>query len=114
MSVDTALRVYATVTGPTAIFTTLEGVDEPFSATAGEDIRQVIVQRAATEARRAASAVELVTSGDHGEHRILVDSDGGIHRAKSAELVIEVPQVTEASEGKEVGTQAQEQGARTG
>ncbi|GAA1738778.1 AAA family ATPase [Microbacterium paludicola] len=111
MSVDTARRVYATVTGPTAIFTTLEGVDEPFSATAGEDIRQVIVQRAAAEARHAASAVELVTFGDHGEHRILVDSDGGIRRVKSAELVIDVRGVIEASEGKEVGTQAQEQEA---
>ncbi|MEL5990704.1 AAA family ATPase [Microbacterium phosphatis] len=111
MSVDTTLRVYATVTGSSAIFTTPAGVDEPLAATSGEDIRQVIVQRAATEARHAASAVELVTSGDHGDHRILVDSDGGIHRAKSAERRTEVPQFAEASEGKEVSTLAQEQEA---
>jgi MinD-like ATPase involved in chromosome partitioning or flagellar assembly len=72
------LRAYATVTGLTATFVTPDGRREPLTAAPDEDIRHVLVQRAADEARRAGNAVELITSGDRGEHRLLVATDGSI------------------------------------
>ncbi|MFK4805026.1 hypothetical protein ACI3KX_04115, partial [Microbacterium sp. ZW CA_36] len=71
-------RTYATVTGPHATFVTLDGHAEPVTATAGEDIRQAIVRRAADEARRTGTPIELVTSGDRGAHRLLVDPAGDL------------------------------------
>ena len=70
----TPLRAYATVTGPTAIFTTPDGHREHVT-TAG-DIRAEVVRRATTEARRTGTPVELVTSGDHGDHHLLITTDG--------------------------------------
>ncbi|MEJ1154627.1 AAA family ATPase [Microbacterium marmarense] len=78
MSLDTNLRAYATVTGPTATFTTPDGKSEPIAAGRHEDIRQMIVQRAAVEARRTGTPVELITSGDRGDHQLLVSIDGAI------------------------------------
>ncbi|HEY9309506.1 MAG TPA: AAA family ATPase, partial [Microbacterium sp.] len=49
-------------------------------ATGGEDIRQAIVRRAADEARRTGTPIELVTSGDRGAHRLLVDPAGDLTR----------------------------------
>src|SRR5690606_39039607 len=40
------------------------------------DIRQLVLRRAAREARDCGTAVELVTAGDRGEHRLLVDTEG--------------------------------------
>jgi MinD-like ATPase involved in chromosome partitioning or flagellar assembly len=75
------LRAYATVTGLTATFVTPDGRQEPLTAAPDQDIRHMLVQRAADEARRTGSAVELVTSGDRGEHRLLVATDGSIARS---------------------------------
>lgn len=120
MSVDTALRVYASVAGTTAIFTAPDGVDQALTATPGEDIRHLIIQRAAAEARHAASVVELVTSGDQGEYHLVVDALGGVtsvspHRTTRP---VDVPQPVraalefeKASQGKEVSTLAQGQEA---
>lgn len=42
----------------------------------GDDPRQVALRRTVWEARRLGQSIELVTTGDHGEHRILVAPDG--------------------------------------
>ncbi|WP_127817706.1 MinD/ParA family ATP-binding protein [Microbacterium sp. CPCC 204701] len=120
MSVDTALRVYASVTGRTAIFTTPDGVDQAVTASPGDDIRHLIIQRAAAEARHAASVVELITSGDQGDYHLVVDARGGVtssttHRTIPREHLPEpmraVPGFEKTSQGKEVSTLAQEQEA---
>lgn len=120
MSVDTALRVYASVAGSIAIFTTPDGVDHPLTATQGENIRHMIIQRAVAEARHAASAVELVTSGDQGDYHLVVDARGGVasiepHSTAPREHLPEpmraVPEVDETEQGKEVSTLAQGQEA---
>lgn len=71
-------RAFATVTGPTATFVTLDGHTETVAAGGDEDIRQAIVRRATDEARRNGTAVELITAGDRGEHHLLVDADGAL------------------------------------
>jgi len=120
MGVDTTLRVYARVTGATAVFTTPDGVDQRLSAAPGEDIRQMIIQRAASEARHVARAVELVTSGDHGDYHLVVDAHGGVTSASThiaipqedvPEAVPTVRNFEKSSQGKEVSTLAQEQEA---
>lgn len=78
MSIDTQPRAYALVTGPRATFTAPDGSTEPIAASPDEDIRQVILHRAAAEARRHRTAVELVTTGDRGEHHLLVTPDGSV------------------------------------
>lgn len=70
----TPVRAYATVAGPTAVFTTPDGRREHVT-TAG-DIRAEVLRRATEEARRAGIPLELVTSGDHGDHHLLITTDG--------------------------------------
>lgn len=76
MTIDTTPRAYATVTGTGATFIAPDGHSEPITASPDEDIRRVIVQRAAAEARRTGTSLELITSGDRGDHHLLVDSTG--------------------------------------
>src|SRR6478735_5372695 len=71
-------RAYATVTGPTATFITPDGHTEPVTAMGDEDIRHAVVRRATDEARRTGTPVELVTSGDRGEHHLLIDARGAL------------------------------------
>ena len=71
-------RAYATVTGPTATFVAPDGRAEPLTPTGGEDLRQAVVRRAADEARRTGTPVELVTAGDRGQHRLLIDPAGAL------------------------------------
>lgn len=71
-------RAFATVTGPTATFVSPDGRTEPIVATGEEDIRHAIVRRATHEARRTGAPLELVTSGDRGEHHLLVGTDGAL------------------------------------
>lgn len=78
MNTETAPRVYATVTGPTATFVTSDGRTEALAATRTEDIRRAIVRRATDEARRVGVDLELITAGDHGSHHLLVHADGEI------------------------------------
>ncbi|MDL9978618.1 MinD/ParA family ATP-binding protein [Microbacterium sp. ASV49] len=99
MSLDTQLHAHAAVAGPIAEFTTPDGRSEPLTATAEQDIRQVIVQRAAEEAARAGIPVELVTSGDLGDHRILVAADGSLAKpATAAEHATPTPDREEVNE----------------
>ncbi|MHC2999980.1 MinD/ParA family ATP-binding protein [Microbacterium sp. HJ5] len=81
----TTPRAYATVTGPTATFTTPDGHTEPLIVGADEDIRQLIVARTAEEARRSGEPVELVTAGDRGTHRLLITVTGDITEAPDAD-----------------------------
>lgn len=81
----TTPRAYATVTGPTATFTSPDGHTEPLTVSPDEDIRQVIVARTAEEARRSGEPVELVTAGDRGAHRLLITLTGDITEAPDAD-----------------------------
>ncbi|MCK3769388.1 AAA family ATPase [Microbacterium aerolatum] len=83
MTTEAIPRAYATVTGPQATYVSPTGQAEPISASAGEDIRQIVVRRATDEARRAGTALELVTSGDRGEHRLLISATGDITSSQS-------------------------------
>lgn len=69
-------RTYATVTGPHATFVTLDGHAESVTPSGDEDIRHAVVRRATDEARRTGIPIELVTSGDRGEHHLLIDPSG--------------------------------------
>jgi MinD-like ATPase involved in chromosome partitioning or flagellar assembly len=80
MSTAATLRVYATVTGPTATFVSHDGHRESLVATADEDIRAAVMRRATDEARRVGVPLELVTGGDRGEHRLVIATDGGVSR----------------------------------
>lgn len=85
MTTTTVLRARATVTGTSATFLTPDGRLEHLPNPDGDDIRQVIVRRAATDAARTDTPVELVTTGDRGDHHLLIHPDGTItpttHRA---------------------------------
>lgn len=76
MTIEAAPRAYATVTGTVATFITPDGRTEPITASPDEDIRGLVVQRATDEARRTGIAIELITSGDRGEHHLLVSGTG--------------------------------------
>ncbi len=78
MTTTTVLRARATVTGTSATFLTPDGRLEHLPNPDGDDIRQVIVRRAATDAARTETPVELVTTGDRGDHHLLIHPDGTI------------------------------------
>lgn len=109
MSVGTTLRAYATVTGPTATFTTPEGLIEPLWATPTDDIRQMIVRRAIDEARRIGQPVELVTTGDRGEHHLRIDADGTLVTAAASApepATVAAHIESPSQQGREVNTEA--------
>lgn len=78
-------RAYATVSGAHVTFVTLDGHAESISATPDGNVRHAIVRRATDEARRTGAIVELITSGDHGDHRLLVAPDGQLTPLRPAE-----------------------------
>ncbi len=78
MSTVTHLRAYATVTGASARFVAPDGSVDHLDAARAADIRGAVLRRAADEARATGAAIELVTTGDRGEHRLLVDGDGDL------------------------------------
>jgi cellulose biosynthesis protein BcsQ len=110
MSLDTYPRAYASVTGSTATFTSPDGRSEPIAAGSHEDIRQMIVQRAAVEARRAGIPVELVTSGDRGDHHLLVMTDGDIGPVMTSSPTVSVPS-DPSQQREELRQHAQERGS---
>ncbi len=71
-------RAYATVTGPTATYTGTDGHREPIEPAGAEDIRHAVVRRATDEARRTGTPLELITSGDRGDHHLLITADGAL------------------------------------
>jgi MinD-like ATPase involved in chromosome partitioning or flagellar assembly len=107
-------RAYATVTGTHVVFVTLDGHAEPIHAIADEDVRHAIVRRATDEARRSGASLELVTSGDRGDHRLLVTPDGTLTHLESPaapDSPGDQPLRTE-SYGEEVSEQAPQPTAR--
>ncbi|MFE5410174.1 AAA family ATPase [Microbacterium sp. NPDC056569] len=71
-------RAYADVTGRHITFITHDGYGEEIQAETDDDVRHAIVRRATSEARRSGAPLELITSGDHGKHRLLVAPDGQV------------------------------------
>jgi MinD-like ATPase involved in chromosome partitioning or flagellar assembly len=53
----------------------------------GQDARGFVLRRTVWEARRLNQPVELVTAGDHGEHRILVTPDGTVTARDAGENI---------------------------
>ena len=105
MSIVTRPRAHATVTGPTATFTTPDGHAEPLYAGRGEDIRHTVVRRATDEARRTGAPIELVTFGDRGQHHLLVDPDGALQPLTDPEPDSVEELVVDDARGEEVREQ---------
>lgn len=98
-------RAYATVSGPHVTFVTLDGHAESIPTVPDEDVRHAIVRRATDEARRTGATVELITSGDRGDHRLLVAPDGHLTPLEPAEPVAGASTPTQTY-GEEVSEQA--------
>ncbi|MDQ0615320.1 MinD-like ATPase involved in chromosome partitioning or flagellar assembly [Microbacterium sp. W4I4] len=115
MTLEAVPRAYATVTGTDATFITPDGHAEPITAAPDEDIRRIIVQHATDLARRTGVALELITSGDRGEHRLLVSGTGELtsvpatraaERARTASVTeqdADLPVTSEAEDPDEPG-----------
>lgn len=104
-------RAYATVTGPTATFTSPDGRTEPLTADGDEDIRHTVLRRATAEARRTGTPIELVTAGDRGDYRLLVGADGTLNTIDTSAPPTPVPEAAlipeiENSQGEGVREQA--------
>lgn len=83
MSLITTRRTYAHVSGDTAQFTALDGVTETLTADETGDIRQAVIRRATEEAASTGSRVELITTGDRGDHHLVVAGDGAVDAAST-------------------------------
>ncbi|MAO81919.1 MAG: ATPase [Nocardioides sp.] len=111
MSLDTTPRSFATVTGRTATYTAPDGRVEPLAATPGDDIRQMVLQRAVAHARLTGVPVELHTTGDRGDHHLLIEVDGSIGPVETSEeepdaAPDEPPELRSPSQqGEEVNTE---------
>jgi MinD-like ATPase involved in chromosome partitioning or flagellar assembly len=72
-------EAFAEVIGRDAVYRG-PGADKTDSliATSSEDARALVLRRTVWEARRIGGPVQLITAGDHGEHRITVSPDGTI------------------------------------
>ncbi|GEK86610.1 ParA family protein [Microbacterium aerolatum] len=98
MTTETTPRAYATVTGPNATFIAPNGEAEPISAAGDEDIRHIVVRRATDEARRTGTALELITSGDRGEHHLIIGATGDVAAAPTADVIPPPATTPEATE----------------
>lgn len=68
----------AHVTGGSARFTTVDGAEQTLDAPDADGVRRLIVDRVRADAAAAGTAIELRTSGDRGEHRLIVAPSGEI------------------------------------
>lgn len=108
----THARAFAVVTGAAATYTATDGHTEAVRPTADEDIRQTVILRAQLEARRTGTPVELLTSGDRGQYRLLIDADGtyGVaDRIATTTAVVDRP--TQIFHGEGVRERAPQSGA---
>ncbi|MFL0565984.1 ParA family protein [Microbacterium sp. 179-I 1D1 NHS] len=71
-------RAAAHVTGGTARFTAADGAEEMFEAADADAVRRLVVDRVRADAAATGTPIELLTSGDRGEHRLVVDPAGDI------------------------------------
>ncbi|MEW1834203.1 AAA family ATPase [Microbacterium sp. NPDC079995] len=71
-------RAFAHVSGGSARFTTLDGVDQVLDAVDADGVRRLIVDRVRADAAATGIPVELHTSGDRGEHLLVIDPSGDI------------------------------------
>lgn len=71
-------RARVHVTGGTARFTAVDGAEQTFDAPDADGARRLVVDRVRADAAAAGSPVELLTSGDRGEHLLVVDPSGEI------------------------------------
>lgn len=103
-------RTYATISGHRATFVTLDGHSETVEVADNDDPRHAVARRAAVEARRSGAALELITSGDRGDHRLLIGLDGHVTPLE--------PMTTASSDaetnGEEVSERAPRQDPATG
>ena len=106
MSLDTTPRAHATVIGRTATYVAPDGRTEPLSATPGDDIRQMVLQRATAQARVSGVPLELVTTGDHGDHYLLIDADGTISPAAASAPAHDATIADPSQQGEEVNIEA--------
>lgn len=102
-------RVYADVAGRHITFTTHDGYGEEIQAETDADVRHAIVRRATSEARRSGAPLELITSGDHGKHRLLIAPDGQVTPLEPpapASNPPDIPDLHSQTYGEEVSKQA--------
>ncbi|MDQ1124996.1 MinD-like ATPase involved in chromosome partitioning or flagellar assembly [Microbacterium sp. SORGH_AS 505] len=71
-------RATAHVTGGTARFTATDGAEEMFEAADADAVRRLVVDRVRADAAATGTPIELLTSGDRGDHRLVVDPAGDI------------------------------------
>ncbi|WP_394279361.1 ParA family protein [Microbacterium sp.] len=71
-----AARVHAHVTGDTAHLTSADNTEHTLTAADGDALRAQILQRVRSDAAAAGLTLELHTTGDRGEHELLVGPDG--------------------------------------
>ncbi|MFJ6680147.1 AAA family ATPase [Microbacterium sp. NPDC091382] len=71
-------RAFAHVTGGTARFTAADGAEETLEAGDVDAVRRLVIDRVRADAAASGAPVELNTSGDRGEHRLLIDPSGAI------------------------------------
>ncbi|MFS0868282.1 ParA family protein [Microbacterium sp. 179-B 1A2 NHS] len=72
------LRARAHVTGVSARYTSADGRTSDVAADDADGIRDLLIQHARTDAVASGAPLALHTSGDHGEHELLVDPDGRV------------------------------------
>lgn len=80
-------RAHARVTGESAEFSTPGGDVETLTAVDADGIRHLILARAREEAVLSGAPIEVLTSGDHGEHHLIVDADGTLSVRTSEKTV---------------------------
>ncbi len=108
MTIATKPLVFANVSGDTAEFISIDGNSESLHAAPAEDIRASIVRRAIAEAQVADSELELVTSGDRGDHRLLIHTDGSVEGVNVGEPVEESAEdATDVATGGDVATDSE-------
>lgn len=71
-------RAYAHVTGGSARYTAAGGAEETFDGVDVDAVRRLLVDRVRADAAASGAPIELLTSGEKGEHRLLVDPAGAI------------------------------------
>jgi MinD-like ATPase involved in chromosome partitioning or flagellar assembly len=78
MPIPEPAQALADITGTRADYRAPDATTDSLTAGSAEDVRDLVLRRTVWEARRLGQPVELTTTGDRGEHRILVTPDGSV------------------------------------